>query len=231
MNSPSRTVELWLDFVSAYSWLAVARAPALERRLNCRFRVRPFAIGPLLEQIDRKGIAQVPVSRRYAVFDVAREAAALGLRFVGPPRHPFVSLKALRTQMLVGDDPQALELAGALFRAAWEAGADLTDTDTLLGICQEVAPAALASALAGGSETFTAAIQTREVKDALRANTDEAVARGIFGAPFFFLDGEPFYGQDRMPQLSARLAGTTPKLDDETMEHVQASIDAQGGNA
>ena len=201
-RSHTKTVDLYLDFVSAYSWLAVVQARDFEREHGCRFRVRGMVFGALLEQIGRRAIAQVPASRGYAVYDVAREGHRLGVSFVGPPEHPFVTLKALRALTIWQDDERALDLARTLFAVCWEQGRDLSDI--------EVVRAAVSAAgfdAGDDASAFASRINAPEIKAALRANTDEAVARGVFGAPFFFYDGEPFYGQDRMPQLAARLGG------------------------
>jgi 2-hydroxychromene-2-carboxylate isomerase len=217
-------VEFWFDFVSAYSWLGAAQAEAFARENGVRFRLRPFVLGVALERLGRKAVAQVPASRGYAVFDVAREADRLGLRFVGPPEHPFVSLTALRAMVLHQDDERALALCTGLFRACWERGEDLTDAAVVRRIVADAGFDACADDAA-----FVARIKARETKDLLKHNTEEAIARGVFGAPFFFFDDEPFYGQDRLPQLAERAAGR-PRLGADVLAAVarQAGVPIPG---
>jgi 2-hydroxychromene-2-carboxylate isomerase len=191
-------VDFWFDFVSGYSWIAMAEAEAFARDHAVTWRPRPFVLGVVLERCGREAIAQVGATRGYAVFDVARHAHRLGLQLRGPPEHPFLSLKALRAAALFQDTALGIPVAKALFDAAWEQNRDLTDTDVVV--------AAVASAGAD-AERLAERIAKKETKDLLRANTDAALAAGVFGAPFFHLEGEPFWGQDRLHLLAERLDG------------------------
>ncbi len=194
----SRLVDFWFDFVSGYSWIAMAEAEAFAQEHGACWRPRPFVLGVVLGRRGREAIAQVGSTRAYAVFDVARHAHRLGLRLAGPPEHPFVSLKALRATALFQDTDLGIPVARELFAAAWEHGRDLTDTAVVVD--------AVGSA---GADTDGLAdrITAPETKALLHANTDAALAAGVFGAPFFHLDGEPFWGQDRMALLAERLDG------------------------
>jgi 2-hydroxychromene-2-carboxylate isomerase len=162
------------------------------------WRLRPFALGPVLQRCGRRAIAQSASTRGYAVFDVARHAHALGLAMNGPPAHPFVSLKALRAHALHQDAPQSLALARELFAACWERGLDLTDSAVVVDCV---------AAVGLPVDDLTDRMDDPATKALLRANTDEALAAGVFGAPFFLHEGEPFWGHDRMPLLAARLQG------------------------
>ncbi len=191
-------VDFWFDFVSGYSWIAMAEAEALSRDYAVTWRPRPFVLGVVLERCGRQAIAQVGATRGYAIFDVARHAHRLGLQLRGPPKHPFVSLKALRAAALFQDTTQGVPVARALFAAAWEQNRDLTDTDVIV--------AAVAS-VGADADRLAERVTAAETKDLLRANTDAALAAGVFGAPFFHLEGEPFWGQDRLRILAERLEG------------------------
>ncbi|MEM7199255.1 MAG: 2-hydroxychromene-2-carboxylate isomerase [Planctomycetota bacterium] len=196
--SPPRPVDFWFDFVSGYSWLAIARAAAFASEHNVSWRLRPFVLGAVLQQRGRRAIAQEPSTRSYAIFDVARNAHALGLVMRGPTVHPFLSLKALRAHALHQDAPESLALARELFAACYERDEDLADTEVVTRCV---------SAVGLSTEGLDARLRDAATKTKLRENTDEAVALGVFGAPFFFFDGEPFWGHDRMPLLAARLDG------------------------
>lgn len=129
---------------------------------------------------------------------MARLAQHLGLDFIGPPAHPFLSLGALRTMWLFRDDVCALDLATGLADAAWCAGRDLLDLDVLSEVASSVGLDA-----AGLAER----IRQPDVKEGLKDETDRALDRGVFGVPTFVLDDELFWGHDRLIDLGRRLTG------------------------
>jgi 2-hydroxychromene-2-carboxylate isomerase len=170
-----------------------------------RWELRPVVYAALLEDHGLVGPVETAAKRRYTIHDVARSARRLGLRLVGPPAHPFRSIEALRTLVLFRDDPRALRLAVALSDACWSGGRALTDLGVLSGVVSGVGldAADLGERIAAGP-----------IKEALRRSTDEALAQGVFGVPTFVLDGELFWGHDRMDQLAGRLSGEPPAFAD-----------------
>jgi 2-hydroxychromene-2-carboxylate isomerase len=127
-----------------------------------------------------------------------RESARRGLPFAGPPGHPFNPLAALRMCTALEDDEQRGRLALALIAACWERGEDISDAAVLRR---------LADAAGFDGTALLAQAATPEVKQALAAATDEAIAQGIFGVPTFRLDGELFWGGDRVETLLWHLDG------------------------
>lgn len=202
MANQLRSVDFWFDLVSGYSWLAIARAADFAAEHGVQWRLRPFVLGAVLDRIGRRAIAQVESTRGYAVADVARLGRSMGLELNGPPRHPFQSVPALRAHALHQDSERSLPLARELFAAGWERNQDLTDVEVLKRCV---------AAVDLPTDDLEDALFSAEARTLLRSNTDEAGAAGVFGAPFFFLDGEPFWGHDRMPALAARLGGE-PRL-------------------
>jgi 2-hydroxychromene-2-carboxylate isomerase len=196
-----RHVRLFFDFISPYSWLALAGAHAFAARHDIAWQPRPVVLSKLLDATGRIGPAETAVQRRYTMRDVARCAALAGRRAVGPPVHPFRSLEALRTVCLFEDDPRALDLAVALADAAWGEGRDLTTTTTI---------AEVVSTVGLDATDLAARISAPAVKDRLRDRTAEAIRLGAFGVPTFEYGGELFWGQDRMDHLALRLAGELP---------------------
>ena len=198
---PEHRIGFYLDFVSPYTWLALMQAERFAAQYGVVFEPRPVVYAALLTAHGLVGPVETDAKRRYTLLDVARAARALGLTLTGPPAHPFRSLAALRTLCLFRRDPGAMRLAVLLSDAAWGEGRDLTDVAVLRDV---VAKAGFPSD--GLEERIVAA----EVKDELRALTDEALRLGVFGVPTFLYDGELFWGHDRLGHLTARLLGEPP---------------------
>jgi len=196
-----RQLDFYFDPVSPYAWLAarsLARLDGAGVRLPVHIHVVPVLFAGLLKAHGNLGPAEVPAKRLYLFRDVMREAARRGLPFTGPPGHPFNPLMALRMCAALQDDEQRRVLALALMAGCWEGGADISDARTL---------AQLASAAGFDGEDLLARAGTQEVKQALAAATEGAVADGAFGVPTFRLDGELFWGSDRIETLLWRLEG------------------------
>jgi 2-hydroxychromene-2-carboxylate isomerase len=202
-SAMSRRVRVYFDFVSPYSYLALTQLGAFGARHGVAWEPLPVFYAALLDASHLVGPAESLVKRRYTLTDVLRAAELLGVPLAGPPAHPFRSLEALRVATLFGDDPRALELDVALATACWAEGRDLTDWETLASIVEH----------AGfDAADLEARASAPAVKAALRDRTASAIEAGVFGVPTFALDGELFWGHDRMEHLAARLEGRLPEL-------------------
>ncbi|HJU85964.1 MAG TPA: 2-hydroxychromene-2-carboxylate isomerase [Gemmatimonadota bacterium] len=201
----TRTIRVYFDFVSPYSYLALTRLDAFGARHDVAWEPAPVFYAALLDANALVGPAESRVKRRYTLTDVLRAAELLGVPLVGPPAHPFRSLDALRVATLFAGEPGALAHSVALSTACWAEGRDLTDWSVLAEIT------ARAGFDAGDLETRAS---TSEVKRALRQRTAAAIETGVFGVPTFELDGELFWGHDRLDHLAARLGGRLPDLSD-----------------
>jgi len=197
MSAVPKQADFFFDPISPYAWLA---ARSLERLEDAGVQVRfvPVLFAGLLKAHGNLGPAEVPAKRLYLFRDVMREAARRGLSFTGPPGHPFNPLAALRMCTALGDDLERRRLALALMTACWERGEDVSDAAML---------ARLADEAGFDGHGLLARAATPEVKLALVAATDAAIADGVFGVPTFRLDGELFWGGDRIEALLWRLEG------------------------
>jgi 2-hydroxychromene-2-carboxylate isomerase len=196
-----RRLDFYFDPVSPYAWLAARSLDRLEDtgvRLPVQLRFVPVLFAGLLKAHGNLGPAEVPAKRLYIFRDVMREAARRGLPFAGPPGHPFNPLAALRMCTALQDDDQRRALALALMTGCWEGGEDISDAAVL---------ARLADAAGFDGQELLARAGTPEVKQALAAATETAIADGVFGVPTFRLDGELFWGGDRIEALLWRLDG------------------------
>ena len=191
-------VTFYLDFVSPYSWLALMQAERFAEVHRIEWQIRPVVYAVLLADHGLVGPVEVEAKRRYTFHDVARCADRLDLQFNGPPEHPFRSLEALRTLQLFTDSPETLRLAVRLANICWGEGRSLTDPAVIAGVVEQVGldPRALSERIAAEGN-----------KQALRATTETARSRGVFGVPTFVLGRELFWGHDRLDHLARRLAG------------------------
>ena len=193
-----RDVAFYFDFISPYVWLALGEVETFAERHGVRFDPRPVVYGKLLDTTQLVGPGEVEVKRRYTWLDVSRLARRQGRVPKGPPAHPFRSLEALRTAVLFRGEPNALGLIRGISDACWLDGRDITD----VGVLADVVDAAGLDATDLGER-----IADASVKDALRGLTEDALQAGVFGVPSFVLDGEIFWGHDRLPLLAERVAG------------------------
>lgn len=189
-------VRLYFDFISPYSHLALTQAERFGQEHGIAWTVRPILYAAVLERRGLIGPAEEPAKREYTLRDVVRAADRLGVPLVGPPEHPFSSLAALRTLSVFQDDPRALGLAVRLSTLCWGEGQPLTHPGTLIAAVD-----GCGLPVAGLGER----IASPEIKERLRANTEEALDAGVFGVPTFVWEGELFWGHDRMAHLADRL--------------------------
>lgn len=195
----SAPIEFYFDFSSPYGYLASTRIDALAARHGREAAWRPFLLGAAFKLTGQTALPEQPLRGPYARRDFERSARLLGVPFRLPDPFPFFALAASRAfYWLAERDPaQAKAFANAVFHAAFADNRDVTRTDTL---------AALGAPLGIDATSLAEAVERPEVKERLRREVDAALARGVFGSPFVFVDGEPFWGHDRLEQVDKWLA-------------------------
>jgi 2-hydroxychromene-2-carboxylate isomerase len=186
------------DYVSPYAYLASTQVRAVAARHGRAVEPVPVVFGALLTEHGTRGPAEVTAKRDYLYKDVIRLARALSVPIEPPATHPFNPLVALRTTAVVEDAGKRWALVDALFHATWVEGLRVDTAEVVDEVAVSVGlnGAALVAAAAGA-----------EAKQRLRANTDEAVAAGVFGVPTVRVDGELFWGVDALPLLDVFLGG------------------------
>jgi 2-hydroxychromene-2-carboxylate isomerase len=184
------------DYVSPYSYLGSTQVRALAARHGRQIEAVPVVFGALLSAHGTRGPAEVAAKRDYLFKDVIRLGCALSVPIQPPATHPFNPLLALRTTVVIEDASARWTLVDALFRATWVEGRRVDAPAFVEQVADMVGfdGAALVAAAAGP-----------EAKQRLRANTDEALAAGVFGVPTVRVDGELFWGVDSLPHLDAFL--------------------------
>jgi 2-hydroxychromene-2-carboxylate isomerase len=185
----------YFDFISPFAYLQLQAMRALHARIDVA--PVPIVFGAVLAQHGQLGPAEIAGKREFTYRFVQWQADRAGLPLRFPPAHPFNSLAALRLCLAAGGSWDAVQ---AIFDHVWRdgraAGADdLRDVARSLGI-----------------DDVGTAIARAEVKDALRANTEAAIATGVFGVPTLALGDELYWGNDVTPMIEQRL--TDPALFD-----------------
>lgn len=191
-----KEVEFFFDFSSPYGYLAACHMEAWQEGLDCRVLWRPILLGVVFKVTGQKPLVQVPLKGDYMDYDVARSARRLGVSYRPPPNFPFPAMAPSRAFYWAEEkDPDAAAaLARAVYHRAFGEGEDITQPETL---------AEIGTAFGFESGELIAACQNQVYKDRLREVCDRAIAAKIFGSPTFVVEGETFWGFDRMDDLAA----------------------------
>src|SRR5260221_8462462 len=191
-------IDFYFDFSSPYGYLASTKIEAIAARHARRVSWRPFLIGALYKQLGYMPLEQ-PGKRAYILHDIPRSARAMGVTLSFPPSFPEALIAPARAVYWIADQkPQAAgAFAAAAFRAYWAEGRKLADPQVV---------AELAPAQGFAKETMLAALNDSAVKERLKKETDAAIANKIFRSPYIGIDGEPFWGADRLAQEERRPA-------------------------
>lgn len=193
-------IEFWFDFASGYAYFAALEIEALVERHGRRVLWRPFTLGAAFKVTGAQGLSRTPLKSDYARRDWQRLARSKGVAFKLPERHPKVGLAAIRAFYHIDriDPPAAARLAKNIIIGYFQVGLDTDDPHAI---------AQVASQLLGiDHESVLAGINDPEVKAIARQHGEAAVARGVFGSPWFFVDGEPFWGSDRLAMVEQWLS-------------------------
>jgi len=186
----AKTLEFFFDYASPYSYLASEQLEAVVKRTGAEVRWRPFLLGAVFKATGNVPPISTPSKGLYLAKDLDDWARSLGLpAFRMPDDFPINSLKANRLGLVAAEQGSIVPFSHAAFRAAFVHGKDLNEPAVL---------AELARAAELDPDKALARLDNQEIKDALRRNTDEAVSRGAFGAPTFFVGERMFFGNDRL---------------------------------
>jgi 2-hydroxychromene-2-carboxylate isomerase len=194
-------LEFWYDFASTYSYLSAMRIEELSTAAGVEIVYRPFLLGPIFKAqgLNTSPFVLNPAKGRYMARDIARIAAARGRAFYMPEPFPAHSLAAARIGMVAEQEGWIAAFTPAVFAAEFANRADIAAPETL---------ARTVTDLGHDPARVMARTSSDEVKSALRARTEAAAGKGIFGAPTFITDdGEFFWGDDRLEAALAWAGG------------------------
>jgi len=192
-------LEFYFDFSSPYGYFAAQRVDALAAKHGRIVDWRPMLLGVAFKQTGAAPLTSIPIKGDYSRHDFERTARFEGIEFRMPSRFPIPAQAPSRIviwQKLVRPEG-VVPIAKALYRAYFVEDRDISDPD----VAAEVAVRTGVDRAAA-----RAAIDDPAIKDAFRRDVEAALARGVFGSPFVFVDGEGFWGFDRFAQIDRWLA-------------------------
>jgi len=198
----SKSLELIFDFGSPNAYLTLKVLPELLERAGAELVITPCLLGGIFKATGNKApmvqYAEAPAKLAYENLEMRRFIAKHGLaRFRINPHFPVNTLAIMRGAIVAEDEGNLDDYVDAVNRAMWEDGLKMDDPEVV---------AAFLSANGFDGPALLARTQEPEIKAKLVANTEAAVARGVFGIPTFFVGDEMYFGKDRLGQVEEALA-------------------------
>jgi 2-hydroxychromene-2-carboxylate isomerase len=194
----SKTVEFYFDFGSPYSYLAYKALPAIAAARGAQIAWRPMLLGGVFKATGNHSPAEIPAKNRWMHDDMRRWAVRYGAPFQLNPHFPINTLTLMRgaTGMQM-HGPDFQRYVETIFHAMWGEPRNLGDAAELAAVLRQAGFDAAA---------FQSLVNDAAVKEQLKKTTEEAVARGVFGAPTFFVGEDMFWGQDRLDFVAEALS-------------------------
>ena len=187
-------IDFYFDFASPYGYVASHHIDEIAEKHGRMCMWRPMMLGAAFKTVGTGPLVDYPIKGDYMLHDLRRTARAVGFSIILPPGFPHATLAAARAFYWLADDDEALAktFARAFYDAYFGQGEDVSPAE---------ATADIAAAAGLDRNAVLAAVQDPAIKERLKRETDTALERGVFGSPFIFIDGEPFWGSDRLDQV------------------------------
>lgn len=187
-------IDFYFDFSSPYGYLASEKIDDLGARYGRNVVWHPMLLGVAFKATGSTPLPQVPIKGEYSVRDFARSARYLGVPYRHPSTFPIATQSVARAFLWLNDQDRKLarNFAHACYRAFFAEDKNIADLGKLMSI---------ASSLGADTDALSAALNGSAIKERLKSEVEAALGRGVFGSPFFIIDGEPFWGVDRLPQI------------------------------
>ena len=199
MHDAKAPIEFYFDFSSPYGYLAATRINVLAAHHQRRVDWRPILLGPMFKAAGTAPLLSVPLKGPYSARDIPRTARFLGIPYKQPEAFPIATQNAARVFYWLNDrDPvKAHQFAMACYSTYFAQGINISAAEKV---------AEIASTVGEDQAQVLAAMADPAVKERLKNEVDAALAKGVFGSPHIIVDGEPFWGNDRLEQVDAWLA-------------------------
>lgn len=192
----AKTVDFYFDYGSPTTYLAYTQLPDLAKRTGATIAWKPVLLGGIFQATGNRSPVEVAAKGAYMDKDMAWFARRYGVPFQRNPHFPVNTLALMRGATFALREGFLTPYSNAVFKAMWVDAANLNDPN-------EISRALSAAGL--DVKKIVAATQDPAIKDALKDATGEAVARGVFGAPTFFVGDHMHFGQDRLPYVEEML--------------------------
>jgi 2-hydroxychromene-2-carboxylate isomerase len=194
MSRAAAPIDFYFEFSSPYGYIASQIVEDFERRVGRPVKWRPMLLGPVFKITGQAPLVEIPMKGEYSKKDFARSARLHKVPYRQPEQFPIGTVAALRAFYWVGDhDPaKARELAKALYKAYFADGKDISAPAKVVEIAKSIGV---------DGDALAKALEDPAVKDRAKREVEAAISAGVFGSPFFVVDGEAFWGVDRMPML------------------------------
>src|SRR5262245_14791409 len=196
MPSP---VDFYFDFSSPYGYFASHKIDALAAKYRREVKWRPYLLGVVFKTTGGQPLPSIPIKGPYHLRDILRTAKYLGVKYRHPSVFPISSVSACRAfyWMDARDPKRAKELAKALYAAYFLDDVDISSADKVVSV---------AAKSGASADEVRAGMGDQAIKDRTKVEVDNAIAVGAFGSPYIVVDGEPFWGSDRLDQIEKWLA-------------------------
>ena len=197
-------IDFYFDFASPYGYFMSEKIDALARQHGRIVTWRPILLFAALRSLGLPAPFEHPVKLEYITADFARSAKFLNVDYSLPPAFPALTQHAARAfYLLNGKAPEAaVPFAQAVLRGYFRDGRDISNIDVVAQMVGDQ------TASLGSVADIRDQLKTDQVKAMLQGAINEAVGTKVFGSPFVVIDGEPFFGVDRLPQIAQKLAAT-----------------------
>ena len=190
----SKAIDFYYDFVSSASYIAYKRLPRMIEKAGGTINWKPMVLGGVFKAVGNSPPTHIPAKGRWLFDDLQRTCSRYGLKFSVNSNFPLNTIMVLRGAVAaekLGDEVLK-KYMDAMFDGAWANDDDLSDPAVVMELMDKAGLPA---------QEIANMVQDQAIKDELRANTEEAVARGAFGAPTIFVNGEMHWGQDRIDDV------------------------------
>ncbi|MCZ4304890.1 2-hydroxychromene-2-carboxylate isomerase [Zoogloeaceae bacterium G21618-S1] len=187
-------IDFYFDFSSPYGYFMSEKIDGIAAGFGRKVRWHPILLGVVYTVSEGKPLTELPLKGDYAVRDIARSARFHGVDYAKPDPFPIPTQAAARAYYWLHDQDCGLarRFAHAVYRAYFQSGRNIGTPEVVVDI---------AASLGVDGPALAEALQSDPVKTRLKAACGDAIAKGVFGSPFVLIDGEAFWGIDRLPQI------------------------------
>ena len=195
----TKTVEFWFDYGSPTAYLAHWRLKNVAERVGAAIDFRPMLLGAVFQATGNRTPMEIEAKGKWMEWDMKNFAERYGIPFEMNPYFIINTLPLMRGAIVAERRDELERYSDAMFDAVWRDGRDMGDADVIGATLAE-----------NGFEAavYFAGVQEQEIKDELRHRVEHAVAKGVFGAPTFFVGDKMWFGQDRLDWVEAELGGS-----------------------